>query len=235
MDTSQTIIVCECAERHLLDQRSLDGARRQAEAIAVPDLCGLAAKGDPVMRAWARRPALKIYACHPRAVRALFEHANAPLPDTAELVNMRSPSSESIPSPTPAAWPPWFPVIDKSRCRNCKQCLEFCLFGVYAEDKDGQIVVSNPDSCKNNCPACARICPEAAIIFPKFTEEPINGAEITDEEAVRENVKLNVNEILGDDIYATLNNRKQKRRRLLDSKKVQKALSEREKWRGASE
>src|SRR6056297_3434539 len=113
MDTDKTILVCECAERQLLDQRSLDDACRQDGAISVPDLCGLAAKVDPALSDWAGRPALRIYACHPRAVRALFAHANAPLPDNTEFVNMRSPAG-GVPSPTPAAWPPWFPVIDRA-------------------------------------------------------------------------------------------------------------------------
>ncbi|MGF1587138.1 MAG: hypothetical protein ACFCUM_17590 [Bacteroidales bacterium] len=33
-------------------------------------------------------------------------------------------------------------------------------------------------SCKNNCPACARVCPGSAIIFPRFAEKSvIAGAE----------------------------------------------------------
>jgi ferredoxin len=90
------------------------------------------------------------------------------------------------------------------------------------------VFVANPQACKNNCPACARICPEAAIIFPKIGEEPINGAEITDEEKVKASIKLNVDEILGSDAYAALKARKQKRRSLLNKKKIEKALAERE-------
>ena len=89
--------------------------------------------------------------------------------------------------------------------------------------------MANPQSCKNNCPACARICPEAAIIFPKVGESPINGAEISDEDELKTNIKVNVDEILGDDVYATLNARKQKRRSLLNRKKIEQALAERNK------
>jgi len=53
-------------------------------------------------------------------------------------------------------WTPWFPVIDYERCINCKTCLGFCLFGVYSLDRDGKVVVSNPDKCKTNCPAPSR-------------------------------------------------------------------------------
>jgi ferredoxin len=91
------------------------------------------------------------------------------------------------------------------------------------------VVVIHPESCKNNCPACARICPETAIIFPKVGENPINGAEITDESIREAKVKINVDEILGDDVYTALNARKQKRRSLLNQKKIEQALEERRK------
>jgi len=29
----------------------------------------------------------------------------------------------------------WYPVIDYSRCTNCMECIDFCLFGVYGVDK----------------------------------------------------------------------------------------------------
>ena len=28
----------------------------------------------------------------------------------------------------------WYPVIDYSRCTNCLECIDFCLFGVYGVD-----------------------------------------------------------------------------------------------------
>jgi NAD-dependent dihydropyrimidine dehydrogenase PreA subunit len=126
----------------------------------------------------------------------------------------------------------WFPVIDYDRCTSCGQCHEFCLFGVYEKTAGGRVVVAQPGSCKNNCPACARICPETAIIFPKVGETPINGAEIADEGARMANVKINVDEILGDDVYAALHARKEKRRSLLNHKKLERALEERIKCSG---
>src|SRR5882672_2371173 len=75
----------------------------------------------------------------------------------------------------PGIWKPWFPVIDYSRCTNCMQCLSFCLFDVYGVSGDGKIQVQNNDNCKTNCPACSRVCPEVAIMFPKYTAGPING------------------------------------------------------------
>ena len=65
----------------------------------------------------------------------------------------------------------WYPVIDDSRCVNCKQCLRFCLFGVYEFDARFRVSVVNPDNCKPGCPACARICPNSAIMFPLYDKD----------------------------------------------------------------
>jgi MinD superfamily P-loop ATPase len=74
----------------------------------------------------------------------------------------------------------WYPVIDKTRCAECGRCHDFCLFNVY-ELKNSHVHVARPQSCKHNCPACARMCPSQAIIFPKYEKSPINGG-LTDEE-----------------------------------------------------
>jgi len=145
-----------------------------------------------------------VVACFPRSVRWLFHAAGVALPDgQVRFFNMRTQTPEeilgelmkddgllmieersascasanhqsSILNPQ-SSWVPWFPVIDYDRCRNCKQCLNFCLFGVYQLSEEGQVQVRNPWGCKTNCPACARMCPEKAIIFPKYPDAPING------------------------------------------------------------
>ena len=70
----------------------------------------------------------------------------------------------------------WYPVIDGSRCANCKQCQQFCLFGVYELDDAGKVRVRKPDNCKHGCPACSRICPRGAIMFPLHDDHAIAGA-----------------------------------------------------------
>ncbi|MFO0880762.1 MAG: ferredoxin family protein [Gemmataceae bacterium] len=70
----------------------------------------------------------------------------------------------------------WYPVIDYSRCTNCMECLDFCLFGVYGVDSLERIYVENQDSCKKGCPACSRVCPENAIMFPEHKTPSIAGA-----------------------------------------------------------
>jgi NAD-dependent dihydropyrimidine dehydrogenase PreA subunit len=72
----------------------------------------------------------------------------------------------------------WYPVIDYSRCTNCMECLDFCLFGVYGVDGLDRIAVENQDSCKKGCPACSRVCPEQAIMFPDYKTAAIAGAPV---------------------------------------------------------
>ena len=71
----------------------------------------------------------------------------------------------------------WYPVIDYSRCTNCMECIDFCLFGVYGIDGRETILVEQPDNCSKGCPACSRVCPENAIIFPRHKTPAIAGAE----------------------------------------------------------
>ena len=70
----------------------------------------------------------------------------------------------------------WYPVIDYSRCTNCMECIDFCLFGVYGVDRAEQILVEQPDNCRKGCPACSRVCPENAIIFPQHKSPAIAGS-----------------------------------------------------------
>lgn len=107
----------------------------------------------------------------------------------------------------PGTWRPWFPVIDFQRCTNCMQCLSFCLFGVYGVDAAQKITVKEPDHCKNNCPACSRVCPEVAILFPKYQKGPINGDVVNAQDVEREKMKIDISALLGGDIYKMLRER----------------------------
>ncbi len=72
----------------------------------------------------------------------------------------------------------WYPVIDYSRCTNCMECIDFCLFGVYGLDGAETILVEQPDNCRKGCPACSRVCPENAIIFPQHKTPAIAGSPV---------------------------------------------------------
>ncbi|WP_347242620.1 ferredoxin family protein [Thermogutta sp.] len=81
-----------------------------------------------------------------------------------------------------AVQPRWYPVIDEDRCTLCYECLNFCLFGVYDVREDGRVFTAQPDACRPGCPACARVCPSGAIIFPLYPDPAIAGAPIEHQE-----------------------------------------------------
>jgi Pyruvate/2-oxoacid:ferredoxin oxidoreductase delta subunit len=130
----------------------------------------------------------------------------------------------------PSGWKPWFPVIDFGRCTNCMQCLTFCLFDVYGVSAEKQIKVQNPSNCKTDCPACSRVCPEVAILFPKYKMGPINGDEVRPEDIHREKMKVDISALLGGDIYAALRTRSQEsKQRFARERDDKRALDERRK------
>jgi Pyruvate/2-oxoacid:ferredoxin oxidoreductase delta subunit len=140
-------------------------------------------------------------------------------------------ASRKSQSAAPAGqWKPWFPVIDYDRCTNCMQCLSFCLFGVYGVDSDRKLQVQNQDQCKTNCPACSRVCPEAAILFPKYKAGPINGDVVSDSDLQREKMKVDISALLGGDVYSLLRERTAKAQsRFSKERDADKALAERQK------
>jgi ferredoxin len=129
-----------------------------------------------------------------------------------------------------SGWISWYPLLDYTRCTACGQCADFCLFGVYEKSGDGVRVVF-PEGCKNNCPACGRICPSTAIVFPKYKHGgAIGGSEVLDEEAEARRQAQDVERILGEgDIYAALEKRKARRRSIVREEAMNKALTERQK------
>ncbi|MGI8603897.1 MAG: ferredoxin family protein [Verrucomicrobiales bacterium] len=130
----------------------------------------------------------------------------------------------------PGRWKPWFPVIDYDRCTNCMQCLSFCLFDVYAVSPAGKIQVQNNDNCKTNCPACSRVCPEVAIMFPKYMHSPINGDAVSGDDVRREKMKVDISALLGGDIYSKLRDRAAAAKsRFSKERSPDKALEERKK------
>ena len=224
----------------------------------VEDLCFLAAKKHPELRQFVESREKKIIlACYPRAVAALLNHAG--ISSTAcndiEMINLRTlpadkvaevfniyHSEEAVDSngeiaqkkelPKENDWLPWFPVIDYSRCIQCMQCLSFCLFGVYGVDSENKLEVQNPEQCKPNCPACSRVCPESAIIFPKYAYSPINGDQVQSID-IQEKVKVDMSTLLSGDFYQTLRDRSQRSQsRFSPERNPDLALEERRKCMG---
>ncbi len=69
----------------------------------------------------------------------------------------------------------WYPIIDREECTGCLECVNFCLFGVYTIGDGDLPLVDQPDACRDGCPACSRVCPAAAILFPMHEDEDIAG------------------------------------------------------------
>ncbi len=259
MKSPGCILFCSCSGRDFLPEEKkraiADGLEKSGlKFTTVPDLCGMSAKNQSALKEIGDRGEKNVViACYPRAVKWLFAMAGIEW-DTGRMhvINARVENTERVIEQVqsldingvetdagPLAvggddpWIPGFPVIDYERCTNCRQCMNFCLFGVFSEDDNGKVKVKNPSNCKNNCPACARICPAAAIIFPKYPDTPINGAEIENEAEIREKIRINVNEILGNDIYAALSERRKKAKKLLSGKNdIEEAERERKKYSG---
>ena len=163
---------------------------------------------------------------------------SVPQHDSLEFLNVDGKSVDSVLEDIKAKaddakkertlWKPWFPVIDYDRCTNCMQCLTFCLFDVYST-KDGQITVTNEDKCKTDCPACSRVCPEVAILFPKYGKGPINGDVVKESDIQREKMKVDISSLLGGDILSTLRTRHtDAKKRFSKERDEKKALKERE-------
>ncbi|MCP4903257.1 MAG: ferredoxin family protein [bacterium] len=248
--TSQ-VVVCRCEHAQLISPETIAGFddalnEVDVDVVYVDDLCRLAADRDVRLAGLSSSGSLHVVACYPRAVRWLLHAAGVPLEEKELVVyNLRSrPADDIVADLTNSTcmreevavsriasrdnWLPWYPVIDYERCDNCGQCASFCIFGVYNTREDGGVEVAAPRNCKANCPACARICPQGAIVFPKIAESPINGDEITDESLIQANLQINVAEILGDDPRAALVARRAKaQRRLIRKNALATAEAER--------
>jgi Pyruvate/2-oxoacid:ferredoxin oxidoreductase delta subunit len=160
--------------------------------------------------------------------RIFFRDLDGTAPDAA--VGLLEAIGTDAGTRRPGGWKPWFPVIDFGRCTNCMQCLTFCLFDVYGVSPEKQIRVQNPSNCKTDCPACSRVCPEVAILFPKYRMGPINGDEVRVEDIHREKMKVDISALLGGDIYAALRQRSvDAKERFTRERDEKRALEERKK------
>ncbi len=245
-DKKRLFIVCNCSNYEIIDRdeqrRYIDEAEDEGARIEiVEDLCGALVDRGVEIAGLIRGHECVVVACHERALKGMLNSAGIDMSRrSVEIVNVRKESpdrdahftgnNEKAGGCEPEGrdgWIPWYPVIDRERCRDCGLCLEFCLFGVY-EKKGGKVTVSNPANCKTNCPACARICPEAAIMFPKFHESPVNGDQIGDLSEARSKIKVDMEKLFEGDIYSKLAARRAKNKKSILTADAVKALKERE-------
>ena len=89
--------------------------------------------------------------------------------------------------------------------------------------------MQNQTNCKTDCPACSRVCPEVAILFPKYKAGPINGDEVNQDDVRREAMKVDISALLGGDIYSMLKDRSEKAKsRFSKERDDDRALKERQ-------
>lgn len=206
--SKQNIVICACASRSFISKvqvAELVATLQQAgyNVTIEADLCETA-ETDP-----ARMHELVsgniIMGCYTRALRALADRADC---SAAKNINIRGRKTEQVLKElniensaanndewqtrrdaalaeinaftVKVATDAWYPVLDYEKCVDCGKCHDFCLFGVYAIE-DGKVKVAQPQNCKNNCPACSRVCPAEAVIFPKYERSPINGGSASEE------------------------------------------------------
>lgn len=249
---SKKVIFCNCgadiigADRlKSISEFLYQGGHPFAE---ISDLCGCSVDRKSETRdLMLSADEILLIACYSRAVKLLLENCGIDHENLKfNFLNFRELNNQQIESATIAFfegeagmgdhkllsnttdWPSWFPVIDYSRCNTCGQCADFCLFGVY-EKRENKVVVVHPKGCKNNCPACGRICPQTAIVFPKYEHDgAIAGADTIDEIVEHQRQSQDIGTILGSNIYTALEMRKAKRLSIIRSAAMQKAMHERE-------
>lgn len=209
------IILCTCKNRGRTEQSICNSILaklqdKKTHIIEVEDLCG-AAVSDAAACKSLLEDSECIIACSERAIRAILDYINLEeeinikevkaeteqeLLKYIDKLGQGSATQERVSSPDS-----WNPFIESSLCTNCGQCYEFCIFKVYTKNKEGEICITNPSACKDNCPACARLCPQGAIVFPKHPEPSINGSKRTVE-------PINPKKLFDGDIYKAFANRK---------------------------
>ena len=182
-------LICACSDAGLLPKSALAAlcaAFKAEETMLCPDLCSMAVNSPEKLREFCSG-SVRVFACHKRAASAILRRAGAEA--NFEFFDLRGDAADvlgtfgiaagesegfELPEFDNGGWPAWYPAIDYSRCVSCGKCVDFCLFKVYAKDVCG-VRVENPKSCKDGCPACARICPRQAIVFAKCEDDLISG------------------------------------------------------------
>jgi len=218
---TKKIFICGCEKDGKIEKKSVERLIHSLEEknigyTYIEDLCGSVLKSpDDLESLYTAEDAL-VFGCQSRAMQHLIDNTGRKIKDSnTEYYHIDDEDGnklvETVKTDNPKAlkikyadeWKPWYPVIDYERCNGCRKCLNFCLFSVYSVEDDGSVVVSASANCKDMCPACARVCPQNAIIFPKHQESPIDGGD--GEMLSGDNV---LEQIQNDDVYSVLSARR---------------------------
>ncbi len=219
------LVCCTCSDYNRIENNKITDLVQRAqksglEVKLIPDLCLKTIKNPEEIKEYSDKNTL-VALCHLRVAQAFFARIGSEVPeivglndeDFTEKIDNLSPVDDEKAAIVELPkyendWIAWYPVIDKNRCNDCGKCIDFCLFGVYSRENKN-VVVAQPAECKTNCPACSRVCPQQAIIFPKHDEEPFNGAIIKTESPV---IDTQPNSDSEEDLYDKLARRRRNRK-----------------------
>jgi len=166
-----------------LDTASQLAAKFNAKVLDIPLLYDFPADHPVIQRLRSLpEPAYFFVPLSPRCVRNVLDDLQIPYAEVFETQDtVQIPdggiSGGQVDRFGEVPPPRWYPVIDDSRCTACLECVNYCLFGVYAIGGDSRPFVDQPDACRDGCPACARVCPSQAIMFPLYEDRVIAGYE----------------------------------------------------------
>lgn len=237
------VIICNCKIEGKIKKENIDElnnflSEKDIEITILEDLCGSIIENPKAVQNIFNNKKSTLFGCEQRAMNWLLKSVGVNGQNTQiEFRNINSDYSELINSEFETGinkisetikytdkTPPWFPIIDFDRCTHCLKCLNFCLFGVFGTDENNKLIIKAPMNCKDMCPACSRVCPEQAIIFPKHADSKLSG-EIIENAFDKNNI---AEQIENDDVYNMLVNRRKKlNMRLFKREQAKKAREER--------
>nr|WP_320119786.1 hypothetical protein [uncultured Marinifilum sp.] len=221
---AKQVYVCGCEKDGKIEKESVQKLinalkERDIAYTYIEDMCGTILKNPDDLESLYNAEDAIVFGCQARAMQHLVDNSGRKNEDKhtdyyhvddenrEELISKLESNTgvEPLKIKYSDSWKPWYPVIDYDRCNACRKCLNFCLFGVYTVEDDGTVVVSESANCKDMCPACARVCPQNAIIFPKHAESPIDGGESNGSENEKTDI---LEQIQNDDVYSALSARR---------------------------
>ena len=186
MDCNSSTLVVSQHRHESLDNSntaSLLAEKFNVKVLEIPLLYDFPADHPVVQRLrFLPEPAYFLVPFSQRAIKSVLDYLQIPYvdlfetPDSVQISNGGINGGE-VEQFDGTLQPRWYPVIDVSKCSACLECVNYCLFGVYAIGTDSQPFVDQPDACRDGCPACARVCPNQAIIFPLCEDRVIAGYE----------------------------------------------------------
>ena len=220
---SKQIFICGCEKDGKIEKSSVQKListleDRNIAYTYIEDMCGTILKSPDDLESLYNAKDAIVFGCQTRAMKHLVDNSGRKADGNGteyhhveeegrdELISaLESNTGAPLKIKYSDSWKPWYPVIDYERCNGCRKCLNFCLFSVYSVEDDGTVVVSASANCKDMCPACARVCPQNAIIFPKHAESPIDGGEGDGTENEKTDI---LEQIQNDDVYSVLSARR---------------------------